>query len=234
MKIIGAGFARTGTLSLKHALQKLGYAPCYHMDEVFKNPDHMAKWRDLAEGQPVDWEAFLGEYQAGVDFPVSIFYEELFTQYPDARVILTTRDPDRWYSSALETIYTMSHSVPWYVKYILPRVARFEEMVRYVVWQKYFNGRFTDKQYAIEKFKKHNETVKQTIPPEKLLVFQVKDGWEPLCTFLEVPVPDVPFPNINDKKSMQRRVQVMKGLALLLPLLGIGLAFLIGYLLLRR
>jgi hypothetical protein len=105
MQIIGAGFGRTGTMSLRAALEQLGYSPCYHMLEVFKQPRHIQLWQAAADGQPVDWQAFLGAYKAGLDYPLAAFYRELLAIFPDAKVILTVRDPERWYESTLETIY---------------------------------------------------------------------------------------------------------------------------------
>jgi hypothetical protein len=203
MKVIGAGFGRTGTLSLKIALEKLGFGPCYHMTEVIKHPAHIRQWRAAADGQPVDWQALLKRYPSGVDYPLSVFYKELLAAFPDAKVILTIRDPDSWYESTLETIY--SHvTVPRWVGWLLPPFRGFSAMVEATVWQRLFDGRFEDREYAISVFEAHIEEVKRTIPPENLLICDVSEGWEPLCAFLDVPVPPGDFPHANNRKSTQR------------------------------
>src|SRR3954451_16498267 len=110
LTVMGAGFGRTGTLSLKAALEELGLGPCYHMREAIQHPDHVPTWESAARGEPVDWDRFLGGYRATVDWPGAAFYEQLSEKYPDARVILTVRDPDRWYDSASATIYDIGRA----------------------------------------------------------------------------------------------------------------------------
>lgn len=208
LKIIGAGFGRTGTHSLKIALEELGFGPCHHMTEVFANPWQIPYWQAATEGKPVDWHTLLANYQATTDWPCCTFYEQLMQTYPDAKVLLSVRDPERWYESVTATIYRvslMSHSpIVSLVKLINPMVRerlRSVHMVNALVWQRTFHDKFEDKAYAISVFNQHNEEVKQRVPAEKLLVFDVKEGWEPLCTFLGVAVPDKPFPHVNDRES---------------------------------
>ena len=107
LKVIGAGFGRTGTKSLKQALEDLGFGPCYHMVEAFAHPEHVPVWEAAAQGEPVEWEDIFRGYQSAVDWPAAAFYAQLMARYPDARVILTVRDPDRWYESVLNTLYAM-------------------------------------------------------------------------------------------------------------------------------
>lgn len=202
MKIIGAGFGRTGTLSLKAALETLGFGPCYHMVEVFENVSHIALWQALAEGKVVDWQAVYGKYNAAVDWPTCAFYESLRRFYPEAKVLLTVRDPEKWYASVRNTIYGVGKgngngdgpAPP-------PLMQQFAQMVNTLIWQGTFGGRFEDKRYTIDVYKQHNERVKARVPADKLLVFDVQEGWEPLCAFLDVPVPDGPFPRLNDSAS---------------------------------
>jgi len=198
MEIIGAGFGRTGTLSLKLALEILGFGPCYHMVEVFnteKNPTHLDLWEQAAFGQKVDWQALFQHYRATVDWPGAAFYDQLLAVYPEARVILSIRDPEKWYQSACDTIYHHSQ----------PQDTQFSRMVNQLVWQGTFSGRFLDKPYALEVFERHIATVQQQVPADKLLVYRVSDGWEPLCRFLQVPQPDQPFPRVNDTQSFQKQ-----------------------------
>ncbi len=189
LKIIGAGFGRTGTLSLKNALEQLGFAPCYHMTELFSHPGADELWEAVSRGIPVDWDDIFKGYQASVDWPACAVYKELMQAYPAAKVLLTVRDPEKWYESARKTIYQVTD------RQLLSTHAR---MVNALIWQGTFHGRFEEKEYAISVFHAHNEEVKQLVPPEKLLVYDVKDGWESLCTFLDVPVPvNMPFPHLN-------------------------------------
>ncbi|SRR5579884_1952208 len=209
LKIIGAGFGRTGTRSLKEALEILGAGPCYHMVEVFEHPEHVALWVAASKGEPVDWQKIFHDYRATVDWPACTFYKELMEVYPNAKVLLSVRDPEKWYESAMSTIYQANQrrrspfaTVAFFLlKLLRPGIAAGIPMVDHIVWNGTFNGRFEDKEYAISIFNQHNEEVKNYVPSEKLLVYSVKDGWEPLCAFLGVPVPSVPFPHLNDRES---------------------------------
>ena len=199
IKVIGAGLGRTGTLSLKAALEELGFSRCYHMTDVFAHPDHAKVWDDAAHGQPVDWDALFQGYQATVDWPGCAFYETFMTRYPDAKVILSVRDPERWYDSAHHTILYARNAFPGWLRIIAPRMRHFTGMIDRLAWNGLFQGRFEDKTFAIEIFNRHNEQVQRVVPPDRLLVYEIQQGWEPLCTFLGVPVPaDKSFPHLND------------------------------------
>ena len=212
IKVIGAGFGRTGTASLKGALEELGFSKCYHMQEVFAHPQHVPVWQAAADGQKVDWDALFEGFEATVDWPGCTFYKELMDHYPDAKVLLSVRDPDAWYKSASETIYQMSQRgfPALLVLRFVPRLRRFVKMVTRLIWQDTFHDRFSDRAYAISVFNEHIAEVKRTVPPEKLLVFEVKEGWEPLCRFLEVPVPDKPFPRLNDSAAFRRQASLRR------------------------
>jgi hypothetical protein len=212
LKVIGAGFGRTGTASLKAALEALGFAPCYHMFEVLKNVDTMLPlWEAAFDGTLTDWNSIFVSYQATVDWPACNYYQQLMKAYPDAKVLLSVRDPDSWYESAFNTIYQAGRMAEERAKGAqaagevavvdeqrMARMARFGSMVERTIWQGTFDGRFEEKDYAISVFTQHIEAVKRNVPAEKLLVFNVKDGWEPLCAFLGVAVPDAPFPHLNE------------------------------------
>src|SRR5258707_11516938 len=176
LKVIGAGFGRTGTLSLKVALERLGFAKCYHMTEVFAKPDHVKLWDAAARGEPVDWEALFRGYQATVDWPGCNFYQEYLRLYPDAKVILTVRDPERWYDSARQTIYYVRQAFPGWLTPFLPRMGRFRPMIDRLIWVGMFHGRFEDRSHTIEVFNRHNEEVKQVVPNDRLLVYEVSEG----------------------------------------------------------
>lgn len=202
--IIGAGLGRTGTTSLKVALEELGYQPCYHMIEAFKHPRHAQTWRAAARGDAVDWPKLFGHYQATVDFPGCTYYKELMATYPAAKVILSLRDPERWYESTYETIYQMPQVIPAWVRKLSPWVNQIYQMTFDVVWDGQFGGQFGDRARTIAAFNRWNEEVIATVPAEKLLIYEVKQGWEPLCAFLGVSMPTTPFPRKNDRRQMQR------------------------------
>jgi Sulfotransferase domain len=234
LEVIGAGFGRTGTMSLKVALEELGFGPCYHMSEVFAHPEHVELWRAATRGEQFDWERIFGGYRATVDWPGCTFYGELMERYPDAKVILTVRDPQRWYESAYNTIYriTRAASLPLFylASLVLPRARGMKQARRMIVeliWEREFHGRFEDRGYAIEAFERHNEEVEQSVPPEKLLVYEVKEGWGPLCEFLGVEVPEKPFPHLNDTAVFRGRIRRMRVLMVAAFTVGISLAGLV-------
>jgi hypothetical protein len=208
IKVIGAGLGRTGTLSLKSALEELGFAKCYHMTDVLARMDDARIWDAAARGESVDWDALFQGYQATVDWPGCSFYEEFLRRYPEAKVVLTVRDPETWYDSARQTIYYVRHAFPGWARLLVPRMRHFTRMLDRLVWVGMFQGRFEDKPYAIEVFNQHNEQVRRVVPPVRLLVYEVREGWGPLCAFLGVPVPDgKPFPHLNDAEEFRARIQ---------------------------
>jgi len=228
MKVIGAGLGRTGTLSLKVALEQLGFGPCYHMKEVLQHPEHIETWLEAFAEKPVDWQAFFHAYGAAVDRPSCEFYKELMAVYPEAKVVLTVRDPVRWYESTYNTLYTISQAFPRWFRFLIPRIMRFVDLNGTEVWRTQFSGRFEDQHHAIGIFQQHTEAVKAYVPPERLLVYNVKDGWEPLCQFLEVPVPaNQPFPHLNDSAEFRRTIRLLQLSNWLMPLL-LGLLTLLG------
>lgn len=208
IRVIGAGLGRTGTTSLKVALEQLGFGPCYHMTEAIQHPSHAKVWRKAWRGEAVHWPTLLGKYGSAVDFPACSFYPELMAAYPDAKVILTVRDPERWYESAYQTIYLLIQAMPHWVRW-LPWAGDVYRMTEEVVWQGSFEGRFENRARAIHLFTRWNAEVQTTVPAERLLVFDVKQGWEPLCKFLGVAVPPGPFPHKNDRKRMIRARQLL-------------------------
>ena len=154
LKVIGAGFGRTGTSSLKRALEDLGFGPCHHMTELLAHPEQLPVWEAAIAGHAVDWDALFREYQAAVDWPAAAFYAPLLERYPDARVILTVRDAERWYDSARNTIYaisrlTMSPPVVWLLPWVAPRRYRLAALPTRLIWDQLFDGRFDDRRHAI-------------------------------------------------------------------------------------
>ncbi len=193
MKIIGAGFPRTGTMSMQAALQKLGY-PCYHMREVARRPAHIEAWRNYVTGQPMDWETVFEGFEATADMPGCFYFEELINQYSEAKVILTLRDPNGWldsYQTLLEETRRARASNP--ENRPLQAFFTFAETLR----AKVFQGNLEPENLK-KVFSAHNAKVVRVVPQARLLVFQVTEGWEPLCAFLEQALPDEEFPHLNE------------------------------------
>ncbi|MCB0099445.1 MAG: hypothetical protein KDE46_27115 [Caldilineaceae bacterium] len=212
IKVIGAGFGRTGTASLKVAVEKLGFSKCYHSESLGEHPEHKQIWFDLLAGKPINWDALFAGYQGAMGLPTTILYRELMNQYPKAKVILTMRDPERWYESASQTILQMPSGPQLAMmrvvslfkpelKKVLPIIA-----VGRKIGMEYFFNNDLSKEHVIKRFHEHNEQVRQTVPPDKLLIYEVKEGWAPLCDFLNVPVPDEPFPRTNTREMFRSRL----------------------------
>lgn len=214
LEVIGAGLGRTGTSSLKAALEILGYRDTYHMVEVFKNEDFRF-WSRVFDGKKYDFnEVFKHNgfnYTASCDFPSALVWKEQLEQFPSAKVILTVRDPEKWYQSCLDTIFSVIPTHPtrrwgcWFRR--LFNTLGSEEFQYKMV--KSWCGLDWRKEHVIQCFKDHNADVIAKCPKDKLLVFEVSQGWEPLCRFLNKPVPNVPFPNVNDTAQFKARVEAL-------------------------
>lgn len=196
LKVIGAGFGRTGTLSLKTALEELGFGRCYHMVEILKKPSHMKHWAEIMQSGKANWETLFRGYQSAVDWPVAAYYGDLISVYPEAKVILTVRDPSSWHRSIMTTFYQAQREFVVRFMRVIPGLHRFLVGMEKAIWEDVFQNKLEDKDHAIAVFNRHIEEVKQVVPPERLLIFEAKHGWEPLCSFLDVPVPaDKPYPH---------------------------------------
>ena len=200
MNIIGAGFGRTGTLSLKFALEVIGQGPCYHMMEVGKNSGHQEQWLAAQRGHTVDWSALFANYPAAVDWPSCNFWQSQLQAFPEAKVILSYRDGAAWHRSVMNTIYPMSMAG---LESDDPVRAGHAAMATELIWDGVFGGRVADAGYAISVFEAHNQSVIDAVPAAQLLSYQPGDGWEPLCRFLDVPVPDQDYPSVNSTEQFQ-------------------------------
>lgn len=199
LKVIGAGFGRTGTLSLKLALEELGLGPCYHMIEVNARPEHDALWLALARGEASDWRPMLKGYASTADWPTTSIWKVLAAANPDAKIILTLRDPEAWYASAAATIFARMlefESMRACPDAVDPARRRHMEMINTLIVDNTFGGSL-DKDNAIHVFNAHNDEVRRLVPRKRLLVHESGDGWQPLCAFLDVPVPATPYPKVN-------------------------------------
>jgi hypothetical protein len=189
LRVVGAGIGRTGTHSLKVALERLLGAPCHHMVEVFMHPEQIPVWTDAVEGRPVDWRQLLSGYSALVDWPGASFWSELTSAFPDALVLLSVRDPEAWYRSAINTIFVGLDQAP-------AEMQPWMRTVRKLMHDR-FSDDFDDEPAMVAAFRRHNDAVRAAIPPARLLEWSPGDGWAPICERLGLPVPDEPFPVTN-------------------------------------
>jgi len=241
LKLIGAGFGRTGTMSVYTALNQLGF-PCYHMVEVIMNKankSHLGFWRRVAnapEGTQHDWDQVLSNYTAAVDNPACCVWRELLAANPDARVLLTLhpKDANAWFDSTIETIYFTENR--WQFKVleaVTPWARAFGDMSRKLIWQRFLHNAMPDRARAVQQYQRHIDDVKAAVPADRLLIFKVTDGWKPLCDFLGVPVPATPFPNVNDRKEIQKALAAITKGAYAILAIGAAIAVAIVYLLWR-
>jgi Sulfotransferase domain len=213
MKLIGAGMPRTGTLTQKIALEMLGLGPCYHMVDVLADLDQAKLWERALDGEG-SWEEILGDFNSTVDWPGGYFYRELMDVYPEARVLLSVREPESWERSMRQTVWAVRHGeslirlLSSAQAHVNPNWRGFLNMIDRLIWE----GRGTfaagheHPQQLIERMERHNEEVRRNVPPERLLVWSVGEGWDPLCEFLGMAVPEEPFPHVNDRTEFLNRI----------------------------
>lgn len=196
LKIVGSGLGRTGTMSLKLALEQIGFGPCHHMVEVFGHPDSMPLWVAAGRGE-ADWDAIFKDYVSAVDYPTGGYWREIAAHYPDAKVIHTERDPDQWFDSTQATIFapgSFADNPPEPIREF------FESFLGDI------RGSIHDRAIMTDFFRKNSAAVRAEIAPERLLILQVGEGWPRLCEFLGVPVPETPYPSENSSADFQARV----------------------------
>jgi hypothetical protein len=204
LKVIGTGLGRTGTMSLKAALEQLGFGPCYHMMEVFPRPDHVAEWTKAARGERIDWDALYTGFASTVDWPSSHFWRDLTRKYPDAKIIHSEREPELWWKSFSQTIKEgiVAEGAP-------PEMKPWFDMVNLIITDQTFHGDM-EKENALKIYNAHNAEVKRTIPASQRLDFDPLQGWPPLCKFLGVPVPTTDFPKTNSTAEFRARIEARK------------------------
>ena len=204
LKVVGTGFGRTGTNSLKLALEQLGFGPCYHMFELRDHPERLPFWESAARGEMPDWDVVFDGYAACVDWPAARFWREIAAHYPDAKVLHSVRPAESWIKSVHGTIYPSLRDRA--LQPPGPRRKR-QNMSWEIVVEQTFDGRLDDPEHAMAVYRAHTEAVRRAIPAGRLLVYDVAEGWEPLCRFLEVPVPNAPFPYTNTTTEFQQRAK---------------------------
>ena len=210
LKVIGAGPGRTGTLSLKTALEQLGYGPCHHMKSCIESSQQTQWFLDAANGLSVDWRQVFERYEAAVDWPSAAYYRELMQTFPEAVVIFSNRSADTWYESVASTIFRVVPNLPRWLRWLVPHIDRWGTMVKKTIWDNEFGGQFEDREMAIEFFNDRLAEVKTLVPPERLLVHSAAEGWGPICEFLGVDKPTTAYPYINDASRLQRAVRVLQ------------------------
>ena len=194
LKVIGTGFGRTGTDSMREALEILGFGPCHHMRELIKDPEHERLWRTVVAGKTPDWDLLLGDYVSCVDWPTAYYWPQLIEAFPQAKVILTWRTAESWWTSFEKTLlprilsFTETEDTPKNTELIGPRV---------------FHDRPDDRKHCMAVYEANVAAVKARVPADRLLIHKLGDGWEPLCEHLGVSVPDIHYPNSNSTKAFQ-------------------------------
>jgi hypothetical protein len=198
LEVIGAGFGRTGTMSFKSALDRLGLGPCYHMIEVYANEGHADIWSDAINGEPLDGATLFEHYRSACDWPVCSFWHEVWASNPSAKIVLTTRDPGAWYESISNTIFqALEHESDD------EQLNRWRVQTRKMIFEQTF-GDDLSRDNVVRVLRAHEADVIASVPEDSLLVYDVSSGWEPLCTFLGVDVPDEPFPRTNSTAEFRQ------------------------------
>lgn len=230
LKVIGAAYGRTGTQSLKIALETLGFGRCYHFTEMLR-ARHVALWLAVVRGERADWDTIFEGFGATTDWPAAAYYRELAAHYPDAKLVLTTRAAEDWYRSIRRTLYPLRRALPSW----LPGFSGIARLTDAVIWLGTFGGRVTDRAHALAVYERHVAEVRTEIAKERLLVFDVRDGWEPLCEFLGVPVPaGVEFPRVNGASRVIRVTRLLWGIQWLLAATAVVLGTWMAVALLSR
>ena len=200
MKVIGVGLPRTGTLSLKVALEMLGFGPCYHMTEVFGDHAAWPLWIKAAAGERIEWSDIFNRWGSTTDAPGCVFWRQLADYYPKAKLILSVRDAEKWFASTQATILKPSNH-----ESLGLADSDIFKLIGAVGWSPQADENH-DKAFMLKRFNEHNAAVQKAFGPDRLLVFEASQGWEPLCKFLGVPVPAQPYPRVNSTEDFQKMV----------------------------
>ena len=201
LKVIGANFGRTATMSLKQGLEILGFEKCYHMSEVVVHPEHVKLWLDAWRGKDI-WTTLFAGYQAAVDWPAAAFWPQLMHVYPEAKIVLSIRDADKWFESARNTIFqSMDSNLLAKDEVLRTRI----EMLKEIIVDGTFNGDLTDKDKCIKIYKENIERCRSEVPLDRLIEFDTFLGWEQLCKELDCTIPEKPYPHVNKAAEFTNR-----------------------------
>lgn len=195
LSVFGAGFGRTGTDSMKRALEILGFDPCYHMYEVLPHQDRIDTWAAIANGATPDWDQVFDGYKASVDWPAAHFWREISAHFPDAKIVLSVRSSDSWWKSMDNTILAVMRANE------KPSVLRHQMFVPHV-----FKGNIDDRDHVVGLYERHNAEVQAAFGPDRLLTYELGSGWDPLCAFLNVEIPDQPYPSGNSTAQFEEKL----------------------------
>ena len=206
LAVIGAGVGRTGTTSLKLALEQLGLGPCYHMQEVFKSPSAAADWAAASQGAPMDWDKVFEGYASTTDWPGCDYWQDLAAHAPQAKIILTIRDSEDWFASTQKTIFGPIVSPSPSDRSPLARLMR-------GIGERFCDGAINDHDRCVAAYERHNASVRALAAPNRLLVFDAAEGWDPLCRFLGVSTPSTPFPITNTTSDFQQHAKAQMAAA---------------------
>ena len=204
MKVIGAGFGRTGTSSLQAALEELLGGKCYHMKDIIMYPAQLKMWQEFALGKTpaMDWDRLFAGYAASVDCPACIYYKEIMEVFPEAKIILTVRDSQSWWKSFNRLMSLVNKAR--LLRFFIPKLRKLSQFTDTIIIENVFGGRM-EKENCINIFERHNQEVRELVPKDRLLEYDVAQGWKPLCKFLGVAVPKKPFPHLNaGKRSLYK------------------------------
>lgn len=210
LTVIGVGLGQTGTHSLSAALEILGFGECFHADKMLERVDVRAAqaWLDIAEGRPAKWNDIFRGYRSIASFPAWALYKEMLAQFPDARVVLTVRDREQWFNDINAGDYAAFKADPRWLFWFSPVKRVMRKLEDLLILDRKYHHKLHDKQHALNVFEEHVREVRSVVPADRLLIFDVKQGWGPLCDFLKVPVPgDRPFPWLNDIASVKARLR---------------------------
>lgn len=218
LQVIGVGLHRTGSMSVKAALERLGFGPCYHGLEALRRCRDGEHWlAAYAAGGDVDWPVIFDGYRATLDWPTVYFWEQLATAYPDAKILLTDRDPEDWWASHVEMFQVgaafgralTDEQLRWAEESGFARM----QTALATIASAAFAGKVFDRAHCLRVFEEHCARVRRTVPADRLLVYRVQQGWEPLCRFLGVDVPDEPFPRVNVGGDLLHNIRTAMRLA---------------------
>ena len=208
LSVIGSGFGRTGTMSMKMALEQLGFGPCHHMEEVLQNPEQLPRWSEAARGQKMNWDEVFQGYNSTVDWPGAHFWLELAEAYPEAKVVHTVRTSESWWASFSKTIATVITLAGNEEGNHLVR--NVPELANAIITEQTLGGSCNDKAAAIAAFEQRTLDVINKLSPQRYLIFDVRQGWGPLCEFLEVDVPEGEFPRSNDLEEFMELSKTLR------------------------